>query len=85
MRRTYISPEFEYSRVYGTFNMKESINYYGSKMLEIEDYIYIDIQNIIYYQRPSGEQINLSAETSIDSPVYSTSADKEKNHSLKMK
>ena len=84
MRRTYISSEYSNTKTYGTFNMVEESNYFGSKMLEIEDSIYIENQNIIYYQRPSGEQINLSAETSIDSPVYSTSADKEKNHSLKI-
>ena len=84
MRRTYISSEYSNTKTYGTFNMVEESNYFGSKMLEIEDNIYIENQNIIYYQRPSGEQINLSAETSIDSPVYSASSDKEKNHSLKI-
>ena len=84
MRRTYISSEYSNTKTYGTFNMIEESNYFGSKMLEIEDNIYIENQNIIYYQRPSGEQINLSAETSIDSPVYSASSDKEKNHSLKI-
>ena len=84
MRRTYISSEYSNTKTYGTFNMIEESNYFGSKMLEIEDSIYIENQNIIYYQQPSGEQINLSAETSIDSPVYSTSSDKEKNHSLKI-
>jgi hypothetical protein len=84
MRRTYISSEYSNTKTYGTFNMIEESNYFGSKMLEIEDSIYIENQNIIYYQQPSGEQINLSSETSIDSPVYSASSDKEKNHSLKI-
>jgi hypothetical protein len=82
MRRTYISSEYSNTKTYGTFNMLEESNYFGSKMLEIEDSIYIENQNIIYYQRPSGEQINLSTETSIDSPVYSASSDKNVNHSL---
>ena len=82
MRRTYISSEYSNTKTYGTFNMIEESNYLGSKMLEIEDSIYIENQNIIYYQRPSGEQINLSAETSIDSLVYSTPVDKQINHSL---
>lgn len=82
MRRTYISSEYSNTKTYGTFNMIEESNYFGSKMLEIEDSIYIENQNIIYYQRPSGEQINLSAETSIDSLVYSTPVDKQINHSL---
>jgi hypothetical protein len=62
--------------------MLEESNYFGSKMLEIEDTIYIENQNIIYYQQSSGEQINLSTETSIDSLVYSSPSDKEINHSL---
>ena len=82
MRRTYISSEYSNTKTYGTFNMLEESNYFGSKMLEIEDSIYIENQNIIYYQRPSGEQINLSAETSIDSLVYSAPVDKQINHSL---
>lgn len=84
MRRTYISSEYSNTKTYGTFNMIEESNYFGSKMLEIEDSIYIENQNIIYYQRPTGEQINLSSETSIDSPIYSAPSDKERNHSLKI-
>jgi len=82
MRRTYISSEYSNTKTYGTFNMLEESNYFGSKMLEIEDTIYIENQNIIYYQQSSGEQINLSTETSIDSLVYSAPSDKEINHSL---
>ena len=82
MRRTYISSEYSNTKTNGTFNMLEESNYFGSKMLEIEDSIYIENQNIIYYQQISGEQINLSSETSIDSPVYSASSDKNVNHSL---
>ena len=84
MRRTYISSEYSNTKTYGTFNMLEESNYFGSKMLEIEDRIYIENQNIIYYQQSSGEQINLSTETSIDSQVYSASSDKEINHTLKI-
>ena len=82
MRRTYISSEYSNTKTYGTFNMLEESNYFGSKMLEIEDTIYIENQNIIYYQQSSGEQINLSTETSIDSLVYSAPLDKQLNHSL---
>ena len=84
MRRTYISSEYNKTKTYGTFNMLEESNHFGSKMLEIEDSIYIDNQSIIYYQQQSGEQINLSAETSIDSPVYSATSDKSNNHSLRI-
>jgi hypothetical protein len=84
MRRTYISSEYKNTKTYGTFNMLEESNYFGSKMLEIEDMIYIENQSIIYYQQQTGEQLNLSAETSIESPVYSASSDKEINHTLKI-
>ena len=82
MRRTYISSEYINTKTYGTFNMVEESNYFGSKMLEIEDSIYVENQNIIYYQQSTGEQINLSTETSIDSLVYSAPTDKQINHSL---
>lgn len=82
MRRTYISPEFEYSRVYGTFNMKEESSFFGSKMLEIEDLLDLNNQSIIYYQNLNKEQINLEIETSLSPVVYSLSDDKKNNHTL---
>ena len=51
MRRSYISPEYTESSIYGTFNMLEESNFFAAKMLEIEDSIYISNQNIIYYQK----------------------------------
>ena len=77
MRRTYISPEFNHDDIYGTFNMVEESNFFGSKMLEIEDSIYIDTQNIIYYQNTNGEQIDLSSEQILESNVYSSSTSKD--------
>ena len=82
MRRNYISPEFEHKEVYGTYNMVEESNFFGAKMLEIEDSILINNQNIIYYQMPNGEQLDLSVENTLQSYVYSASGDKEKNHIL---
>lgn len=86
MRRTYISNEYKNSKTYGTYNMIEESNFFGSKMLEIEDSITIDNQNIIYYQRSNGEQIDLSVETSLTSYVYSAgdgvTSDKFINHTL---
>lgn len=82
MRRSYISPEFEYKDVYGTFNMKESTNYYGSKMLEIEDSIYIDKINIVYYENNNGEQINLTSENILEPHLYSSNESKGKYHTL---
>lgn len=79
MRRSYISPEFINSSIYGTFNMVEESNFFSSKMLEVEDSIYISNQNIIYYQKSTGEQIDLSIESSLPTQVYSAS-DNMKTH-----
>lgn len=82
MRRTYISPEFKTNNVYGTYNMVEESNFFGAKMLEIEDSILIDNQNIIYYQKLNGEQLDFDTETTLDSIIYSSSDDKNLNHKL---
>ena len=82
MRRSYISPEFDHNNLYGTFNMVEESNFFGAKMLEIEDYVYLYTQNIIYYQNSTGEQIDLSSESILESNVYSTSDSKKKYHTL---
>lgn len=84
MRRTYISKEFETKLTYGTYNMLEETNYFGSKMLEIEDTIYLASQNLIYYEKSNGEQLDLGAETSLSSTIYSSSVNKQKNHTLKL-
>ena len=57
MRRTYISPEYQYNNVYGTFNMKELSPFFGSKMLKIQELLTIDNDSILYYDEPSGEQL----------------------------
>jgi hypothetical protein len=82
MRRNYISPEFESNEVFGTYNMVEESNFFGAKMLEIEDSILINNQNIIYYQMPNGEQLDLSVENTLQSYVYSAANAKEKNQIL---
>ena len=82
MRRSYISPEFDHKEVYGTYNMVEESNFFGAKMLEIEDTLLINNQNIIYYQMPNGEQLDLSVENTLQPYVYSSSSDKQVNHQL---
>lgn len=84
MRRNYISNEYTNSIIPGTFNMIEESNYFGSKMLEIEDSIYHADQNLIYYQQPNGEQFDISIESSLTSVVYSASSDKNENHTIKL-
>lgn len=82
MRRTYISPEYSTLKVFGTYNMIEESNFFLSKMLEIEDNLYLTNQDLVYYQNSNSEQVDFSLESTIPSLVYSTSADKEKNHTL---
>ena len=84
MRRTYISPEYDRKEVYGTYNMAEESNFFGAKMLEVEDSIYVGDLNVIYYQMPSGEQLDLSVESTLKSQIYSSSSDKEGKHRLTM-
>ena len=82
MRRSYISPEFKTNNVYGTYNMVEESNFFGAKMLEIEDSILISNQNVIYYQKTNGEQLDFDTETTLESTVYSSSLDKNTNHKI---
>ena len=82
MRRSYISPEYTESSIYGTFNMIEESNFFGAKMLEVEDIINISDQNIIYYQKSTGEQIDISIESSLPSQVYSASDNMKSRQSI---
>lgn len=82
MRRTYISPEFDYSRVFGTLNMREESSIFGSKMLEIEDSIYINNQSLVYFQSLNKEQIDLTIESSLTPISYSSGEDKQRNSLL---
>ena len=82
MRRTYISPEFDYARVYGTLNMKEESSVFGSKMLEIEDSILINNQSLVYFQSQNKEQLDLTIESSLPPISYSAGEDKLANHTL---
>jgi hypothetical protein len=82
MRRDYISPEYTKLKVYGTFNMVEESNFFSAKMIDIENEIYIQKQDVVYYQNLNGEQIDLSVESSIDSNVYSSINSKRDNHTL---
>lgn len=82
MRRNYISPEFTNYKIYGTYNMVEESNFFGAKMLDIEDNITIGTQDIIYYQKFTGEQIDFTTESSIAPVSYSSSDSKKNNHTL---
>lgn len=82
MRRSYISPEYDNNTVNGSFNMIEQSTFFGSKMLKIENIIYIDNRDIIWYQSSNGEQIDFSIESSLKSYSYSSSENKKMNHRL---
>lgn len=82
MRRSYISPEYINNKIYGTYNMHEESNFFCAKMLEIEDLIVIENQELIYYQKPNGEQLDIVIESSLQSYVYSSSNSKKENHTL---
>jgi hypothetical protein len=84
MRRNYMSPEFNKVKVYGSFNMVEESNFFASKMLDIENSIYLQKQDIIYYQNLSGEQIDFSVESTLASNVYSAINNKRDYHTLKI-
>lgn len=84
MRRSYISPEYDITPVYGTFNMLEESTFFSAKMLEIEDKIIIDNLDVIYYQKDNGEQLDFSIESSLPSYAYSSATDKNNNHTLIM-
>jgi hypothetical protein len=82
MRRNYISPEFEYNKVYGTFNMVEGSSYFGSKMLKIEDEINIDNKSIIWYQKSNNEQMDLQTESKLNPTTLDINIIKSQNHNL---
>lgn len=84
MRRNYISPEYQHKRVYGSYNLVEESNFFGSKMLEIEDMIKIDKEDLIYYQNANGEQLDFSIESSIKSLNYSPIQDKLSFHKIEI-
>ena len=77
-----MSPEYHNNLTYGTFNAKEESNFFGGKMLEIEDSILIDNIDIIWYQKLNNEQFDITIESTLDSNYYSPSNSKQTNHTL---
>lgn len=82
MRRNYISPEFLNNKVQGTLNMAEESNFFGAKMLEVEDSLLIANENIIWHQMLNGEQIDLETENTLDPTIFSSSDFKYESHTL---
>tara|TARA_R110000772_G_scaffold43995_7_gene101281 strand:- start:2558 stop:3247 length:690 start_codon:yes stop_codon:yes gene_type:complete len=79
MRKKGISPEYIYESTPGSFNMVEQRSFFGSKMMYIENDIVLDKRDIVYYQQPTGEQLDLTQELNLDSNLYSISQDKLDN------
>lgn len=82
MRITHISPEFNYSKVNGTLSMNEKKSFNASKMIKYDDVVYIQNQNIIYYQNSEGEQINFNTEKLLEPNIYNADEDKRNNSNL---
>jgi len=84
MKRTYISPEFDYKPIFGSFNMQESSSFFGSKMMEIVDSLDIENDNLIYHQLITGEQIDESSELNLPQIIYDATLNKEFNHTMEL-
>jgi hypothetical protein len=84
MNRNYISPEFEYKKVFGTLKMSEDVSFFSSKMLEIEDSLNVLSDNLIYYQLDTNEQLDEDTEKSLPEIIYDATIDKKSNHSIKL-
>jgi hypothetical protein len=84
MRRNYISPEYSNQKVYGTYNKLEESNFFGSKMLDVEDMINISNLDIIWYQKLNNEQLDIDVESTLNSYIYSSAIDMYNNHTLEI-
>jgi hypothetical protein len=84
MKRTYISPEFDYKPVYGSFTMEETSVFFGSKMIKIEDSVDVLNQNLVYNQLNTGEQIDESSELNLPQIIYDSTLNKKFNHTISL-
>ena len=84
MRTTHISPEYNYTNVNGTLSMIEKKSFFGSKLMKFDNSIEIKNENIIYYQTPINEQLNLDIEKANNPIIYDTVTDKLNNSILKI-
>lgn len=81
MKRTYISPEFTYNKVYGTYNMVEESGF-TSKLLKTDSVISILSDNIEYYELPTGEQLNINSEKYLPPITFDAVNDKLNSSTL---
>ena len=80
MRRSYFSPEFAINNVEGTLNVTNNKNYFSSALLNIQNYININNNDIVWYEKSNGEQLNKSIEFSYK-PNFISLSDCKKNNS----
>lgn len=84
MRRNYISPEFVYSNKNGTLSNKEIKFPFGSKMMEIDDFIQLNEESIIWFESSNADQLNLVSEQSLPPKSLDIIDLKRKSHTLQI-
>ena len=62
--------------------MLEKKSFFGSKLINLDNSIFIENQNIVYYQTAQNEQLNFKAEQLLSPIVYNANDDKQNNSSL---
>lgn len=82
MRRKYITPEIMSKPIYGTYNDLDVSNFFNTQLLNIPNDIYIDNDNIYYYQNEHNEQIDFNLEMTFEPIIYSSIIDKGNNNDI---
>ena len=87
MRRTYISPEFDYKPVYGSLTMEETSVFFGSKMIKIEDSVDILNENGVQFDSNNSniiwqESFNLNSIIGINNKKVKISNSSMNNNGL---
>jgi hypothetical protein len=84
MKRTYISPEFSYRSVYGTYNLEGDGIMFGSVLMVTEKKIDIVDESLTYVQLNTGEQLDEDAELNATQIIYDSASNKLFNHTIKL-
>ena len=82
MKRTYISPEFDYKPVYGTYTMEGDGIIFGSVLMRTESKIDITNENLNYNQLFTGEQIDEDVDLNATQIIYDAPSNKLFNHTI---
>lgn len=84
MKRNYISPEYQYIPVSGTFEMREEKNYFSSLLMSLPEEIIINDNTITWYENIDSNQINLTQEELLPPKINDLSILKKDNHILRL-